>query len=393
MALQGTLRDFSLADIFQLIGLQKKTGVLTLKSGQEVMTVSFLDGSVVAADSLHRRLEDRLGTVLVKTRQISPAQLQEALKIQKQTLKRLGNVLVDQKFISQQALREALRIQITQIIYRLFRWRDGDYHFSQEEKLDYDGENVVPLSAESVLMEGARILDEWPMIEKRLGSLSNIYRRSAAAEGAIGPEAGKASPILSGEEKALLQLLDGSRSVQEIIESSTLSEFDTCRVLYELVGRQLSERVAVGEMAVPAIRAAKPRTPEAAAREGVGPVARWVLGLVVAASLLTAGWNPLNGLSLLEGTHPAVKDFRHQVSQTRLERLNYAVQVFFLQNRGYPQDLNYMVVGGLVQPQDLRDPYDREYLYRTVSWGYELQGLTPEGAPDPTLLIRSASFR
>jgi len=113
----------------------------------------------------------------------------------------------------------------------------------------------------------------------------------------------------------------------------------------------------------------------------------------VAASLLTAGWNPLNGLSLLEGTHPAVKDFRHQVSQTRLERLNYAVQVFFLQNRGYPQDLNYMVVGGLVQPQDLRDPYDREYLYRTVSWGYELQGLTPEGAPDPTLLIRSASFR
>ena len=393
MALQGTLRDFSLADIFQLIGLQKKTGVLTLKSGQEVMTVSFLDGSVVAADSLHRHLEDRLGTVLVKTKQISPAQLQEALKIQKQTLKRLGNVLVDQKFITQQALREALRIQITQIIYRLFRWRDGDYHFSQEEKLDYDGENVAPLSAESVLMEGARILDEWPMIEKRLGSLSNIYRRSAAAEEAVGAEAGKTSPILSGEEKALLQLLDGNRSVQEIIEYSTLSEFDTCRVLYELVGRQLSERVAVGEMAVPAIRAAKSRTVEAPPRERVGPGARWILGLLVAASFLTAGRNALNDLSLLDGTHPAVKSFRHQVSQTRLERLHYAVQVFFLQNRGYPQDLNYMVVGGLVQPEDLRDPWDREYIYRTVSWGYELQGLTPEGAPDPTLLVRSTPFR
>jgi hypothetical protein len=393
VALQGTLRDFSLADIFQLIGLQKKTGVLTLKSGQEVMTVSFLDGNVVAADSFRRRLEDRVGTVLVKTKQISPAQLQEALKIQKQTLKRLGNVLVDQKFISQQALREALRIQITQMIYRLFRWRDGDYHFSQEEKLDYDGENVVPLSAESVLMEGARILDEWPMIEKRIGSLSNIYRRSAAAEEAVGAEAGKTSPILSGEEKALLQLLDGNRSVQELVESSTLSEFDSCRVLYELVGRQLAERVAVGEMAVPAIRPAKPRPAEAAAREGVGPAARWILGLLVAASFLTAAWNPLNDLSLLRGTHPAVKSFRHQVSQTRLERLHYAVQVFFLQNRGYPQDLNYMVVGGLVQPQDLRDPWDREYLYRTVSLGYELQGLTPDGAPDPTLLVRSASSR
>ena len=39
MALEGTLRDFSLADIFQLIGLQRKTGVLTLKGGGEVVTV------------------------------------------------------------------------------------------------------------------------------------------------------------------------------------------------------------------------------------------------------------------------------------------------------------------------------------------------------------------
>src|SRR5881296_405350 len=123
MALQGTLRDFSLADIFQLIGLQKKTGVLTLKSGEEVVTVSFLEGNVVSADSLHRRIEDRLGTVLSKTGQITPAQLQEALRIQKQTLKRLGNVLVEQKYVGQEALREALKIQVTQMIYRLFRWR------------------------------------------------------------------------------------------------------------------------------------------------------------------------------------------------------------------------------------------------------------------------------
>ena len=294
------------------------------------------------------------------------------------------------EFISQQALREALRIQITQIIYRLFRWRDGDYHFSQEEKLDYDRENVAPLSAESVLMEGARILDEWPMIERRLGSLSNVYRRSAAAAEA---ESGKSPLVLSGEEKAVLKLLDGNQSVQEIIESSPLSEFDTCRVLYELVGRQLSERVAAGETAAPAIRAARLRTPEAAAREGIAPVARWLLGFLLVASFLTAARNPLNGLSLVQGTHPGVKSFRHQGSQTRLEKLHYAVQVFFLQNRGYPQDLNYMVVGGLVQPHDLRDPWDREYIYRTVSWGYELQGLTAEGEPDPTLLVRSVPLR
>ncbi len=390
MALQGTLRDFSLADIFQLIGLQKKTGVLTLKSGEEVVTVSFLDGAVVAADSLHRRLEDRLGTVLVKTGQITPGQLQECLKVQKQTLKRLGNVLVEQKYVTQEALREALRIQVTQMIYRLFRWRDGEYHFSQEEKLDFDRQNVMPLSAESVLMEGARILDEWPMIEKRIGPLSGTYRRTAAADAALSGKVGRSGPVLSPEERTVLTLLEGNRSVQDVIESSTLSEFDTCRVLYELIGRELAEKLSAGEAAAPVVRPGKPRPPEtpAEARGGAGP---WLVALLVAASIVTAFRNPLNGLSLVTGDHPLIRSYREQVARTRLERLQFAIQVYFLQNRGYPQDLNYLVVGGLVRPQDLRDPSDREYLYRTVNWGYELQGTTPEGAPDPSLLIRSVT--
>ena len=67
MALEGTLKDFSLADIFQLIGLQRKTGVLTLRSKDDTVTVTFLDGKVVGADSLSHRLENRLGSVLIKS--------------------------------------------------------------------------------------------------------------------------------------------------------------------------------------------------------------------------------------------------------------------------------------------------------------------------------------
>ena len=80
MALEGTLRDFSLADIFQLIGLQRKTGVLTLRGKDDTVTVTFLDGKVVGADSLNRRLENRLGTVLIKTGTLSQDQLNRALE-------------------------------------------------------------------------------------------------------------------------------------------------------------------------------------------------------------------------------------------------------------------------------------------------------------------------
>jgi len=93
MALEGTLRDFSLADIFQLIGLQRKTGVLTLRGKDDTVTVTFLDGKVVAADSLNRRLETRLGSVLMKSGLLTQDQLNRALDIQKETLQRLGYVL------------------------------------------------------------------------------------------------------------------------------------------------------------------------------------------------------------------------------------------------------------------------------------------------------------
>ena len=65
MALEGTIKDFGLPDIFQLIGLQRKTGLLTLKHEKENVTVTFESGQVVMADSMAKRLEDRLGNVLV----------------------------------------------------------------------------------------------------------------------------------------------------------------------------------------------------------------------------------------------------------------------------------------------------------------------------------------
>src|SRR6185436_15854783 len=105
MALEGSIRDFSLADIFQLIGIQRKTGVLTLRHKDEEVKVSFLNGMVVNADSKAKRLDDRLGSVLVKTGKLSPDALKKALKTQKDTLKKIGSILVDEKMVRNEDLR------------------------------------------------------------------------------------------------------------------------------------------------------------------------------------------------------------------------------------------------------------------------------------------------
>src|SRR5664280_2119709 len=138
MALEGTLRDFSLADILQLISLQHKTGLLTVRGPADTVTLGFLDGMLVSAESTAQRLDTRLGTVLVKTRRLTAEGLARALEMQAQTLQRLGFILLKNGFCSAQDLRDGLDIQIKRIAYGLFRWTDGDYVFEQTEQVDYD---------------------------------------------------------------------------------------------------------------------------------------------------------------------------------------------------------------------------------------------------------------
>src|ERR1700745_1873546 len=158
MALEGTLKDFSLADIFQLIGLQRKTGVLTLRAKDDTGTVTFLDGKVVDADSLGHGLENPLGHVLIRSELLTQDQLNRALEIQMETLQRLGFILVHYGIISVDALQHANPLQILQIVVPLFRSKDAGYLFSQETTIESDRASVVRVRAESILMEGARMI-------------------------------------------------------------------------------------------------------------------------------------------------------------------------------------------------------------------------------------------
>ena len=403
MALQGTLQDFSLADIFQLIGIQKKTGVLTLKNDQETVTVAFADGAVVGADSTVRRIEDRLGTVLVKSGRLSDAQLQDALRQQRSTHKRLGTILVEGQFLDANGLSEALQVQISQLVYRLFRWTAGSYQFNQEARADDDRELVSPMSAESILMEGARILDEWPMVEKGIRSLNAVWRHAnveiaktgrAAAAGSDDEAAG--SVTLNDTERLVYGLVDGKRPVQEIVDRSALSEFETCRTLYELISRQLLEevRVAPAPSAKAPSSAAAPQARPARVRTGHG--APILLGFASLLLVLAAGGAFLYrllpeipryvaGEGLVVTLEPFLGHADEQrvmtaLSRSRLQRVDGAIHVYYLLNRGFPADLSLLVNEGFLGLSALRDTAGQPFAYKVTQDGFSLattEGVTP----------------
>ncbi len=405
MALEGTIKDFGLPDIFQLIGLQRKTGLLTLTNEKESVTVTFENGMVVMADSSSRRLEDRLGAVLVKQGKLSKERLEDALQVQKQTLQRLGHVLAANSYITAKDLKDALQVQVSHIVFKVFRWRDGNYNFAPTDTVDYDRENFNPMSADFILMEGIRMVDEWPIIEKKIPSMDIVFRTAVdpslievgaaradeapaaapvAAPGAKRTAASSASKIrLTPEEERLYRRVDGTRSVQAIIDASGAPEFEVCRTLFDLLNRNIIAKTGTG-----AARAAEAEEVTETVRSGIPGFV--VLALVALLSLagITAqlrspfavtGLPPLLGGSsdeLLEG-----------VSLSRLQRLDRALLAYYLVHGAPPRSLEELVTSGLLDESGLQDPWSRPYHYAPGPSGYLISTVDDSGRPRRTASI------
>src|ERR1051325_1807656 len=408
MALEGTLKDFSLADIFQLIGLQRKTGVLTLRSKDDTVTVTFLDGKVVGADSLSHRLENRLGSVLIKSGLLTQDQLAGALAIQKETLQRLGFVLTHYGIISADALKQAIQLQILQIVYRLFRWKDGDYHFSQETTIEYDRDNVVPITAESILREGARMIDEWPIIEKRIRSYDMVFRKKLTDQEIVVVGAEDADEIdfdpdasrrrrpggfgekirISQEEKLIYDMVDGTMTVGDIVEVSRLSEFDTNKALYELLTRDLIED-GRGQRAAAVLEQATPVDETEVAETPVPLPLVLVLVILALGSLITSFRNPLNTLNPLPGGGSPLTETKKSISMQRIEAIGQAIEKFNDANGRLPQELRNLAPH-YISANLLHDPWGYDYRYLQRPERYLVIGFTSDGKPDPDLLIDRA---
>jgi hypothetical protein len=409
MALEGTLRDFSLADILQLIALQHKTGLLTVRSPGDTVTLGFVDGQLVSAESSAQRLDARLGTVLVKTRRLAPDVLARALEMQAQTLQRLGFILLKNGFCSAQDLRDGLDIQIRRIVYGLFRWADGDYVFEQTEHVDYDAESTTPISVERLLMEGARMLDEWPIVEKVVWSLDLVYQKVPVAQPVIPAEDDeevevvedttlarrardkRLDPIrVSRAEWSVYELVDGQKSVAEINELAFLSEFDGCKAFFDLVSRGLIEESTPRAVEAPddpgvPIGLAAGRAPRAPLDLNVIAGVALVLVLVVAVRFQSK--NPLNLVTLPPRRDAVVEGYKKSVSLQKLRRLAEGVDTFTLLSGRLPDGLDTLVASQILRARDLDDPWGMKYRYIVQGEKFYLVGFDPEGHTDPDLLF------
>jgi hypothetical protein len=256
MALEGSLRDFDLFSLFNMIKIQGKNGTLVLSQGQEFVKVFFEYGEIVGCDSNQVRMEDRLGTMLVRLGRLTGDELLAMVQIQRQTLKRMGTLLLESGKVMPSDLQDALFGQATAILHRTFRWVEGDYRFDSMLPPDLDREHFVPIPVDTVLMEAARIQDEWPEVERRLPSLDTPLSKSPRAQVLHLDIDRDVSSLLDGrgqmqhgtsglthEQEMVLSYFAEAQSTKDVIQISRYEELDTCKAIADLIEAGLLEPI------------------------------------------------------------------------------------------------------------------------------------------------------
>ena len=164
--------------------------------------------------------------------------IMESLAAATQKKRPLGMALLAAGKIVESQLRMALSRQSSELLYEVLRWPTGRFELRRESPTELADSAKLGLPVASVVMEGFRRVDEWRVLERTLGSFDAVLVRDDAAFGKLDITS------LPLKEKAVLDAVDGERTVRAIVAASNLSSFDACRILVQLLEARALRRRA-----------------------------------------------------------------------------------------------------------------------------------------------------
>ena len=173
MAIRGNLSEANLTDVLQLLALGQKTGCLSVAREGSFGSVHFDTGRIVYAAIVNRH--DRLGERLLRSGAVSADALAKLVAaVTPADDRMLAAAMLDRGLVERDVLAVSYRQQVEEAVYHLFSWTHGTFSF-EADVYPPDDDALVSINADSLLLEGARRVDEWTVIAKKIPSLDLIF--------------------------------------------------------------------------------------------------------------------------------------------------------------------------------------------------------------------------
>ncbi len=226
-----------------LLADEGQTGVLGVTLERARLRIYLRKGLVDFASAEGIPEEFLLGRFLVKTGALDSDTLVAALEA-RQSLppaegetSLFGAFLVQRGLVTSSNLARALSLQTSALVFEGLRWGAGRFAFEPQAQLPGAADQAaLALHIPSLLLEGFRRVDEWRLIEREMGDFDQVFVREEERLAGLG------RGRLAREEQVVLELVDGRRSVRDLLDRSTLGAFDTTKMLYRLLKLRLIRR-------------------------------------------------------------------------------------------------------------------------------------------------------
>jgi hypothetical protein len=249
MAIEGPLRELGIHDVFQLLDLSRKTGALRVTSDlRDDEGVVLFDGGRVIHASV-RSHPTSIERILRQAGKVSDADVALAASLDAQPGEGFGDRLVRAGVITRRELERQLRLAIESVVFELLSWQEGFFSFEERAVADVPLDARIRISTESLLMEGARRIDEWSRIADKVPHLGVVPMLAPV-------EDDRASVLdLLPHEWEVLMMIDSSRDLRGIAAALGRSEFEIAKIAYGLVSTGVVE-LYQGEPVKPSAEAA-----------------------------------------------------------------------------------------------------------------------------------------
>jgi hypothetical protein len=370
VALRGNLGDFGIADVFQLVGQQRKTGVLefTRTDGRQVQ-LRFDRGAVVSAAPAESRAHGSLGDMFVRCGFLTRDQVDALHAECEPSGQSLPRLAVARGWIDEEEFEKIEDLLTRETIFEVLRWSDGSFDFRARQVFHRRAIETL-LGAEQILMDGLRMVDEWRSFADLVPSEDTVFERVGRFETYRDQVSGEMARHLPHAER-VFNLIDGRLKVRRVIDLSLLGSFDAMRALVAL--HDAGAIAAADTGSLQKLRRARPKVlPRADARGWVATLVP--LALLALAAFATHWRNAAPPQAGVFAIPPSALDLVRDDFATL--RVSHALEAYRFSGGRWPERLAHLSEQGIVTPDELASDQGRPYYYVERSEGAVL--LAPE---------------
>jgi hypothetical protein len=223
MSFRGELREFELPDILQLIASQKKAGWLKIISRGVCHFVFFRDGKITSTKNPADE-DDPLETYVSRRGLVPHEALDRVAALRRKTGMDVQDILEKEGLLDREEIQEIFEAMVEEDIFELMSVKVGQYEFETEDRPEPLPPGALSAEIGPILMEGARKADEIAEMRRALGPEEGVLVLTSA---------GRDRKEATHEENDLLSLVNGVRTIEEVIEDSVLDRYTATRLLFE----------------------------------------------------------------------------------------------------------------------------------------------------------------